>query len=50
MYAVVGAILLVAGFGIYNVISTIVLEKTKDIAILKSIGFDSSEIQSYNFV
>jgi len=45
MYAVVGAILLVAGFGIYNVISTIVLEKTKDIAILKSIGFDSSEIQ-----
>ncbi len=39
MYAVVGAILLVASFGIYNIISTITHEKTRDIAILKSLGF-----------
>ncbi len=45
MYSVVSAILLVASFGIYNVISTVVLEKTKDIAILKSIGFDASDIE-----
>lgn len=45
MYTVVSAILIVASFGIYNVISTIVSEKNKDIAILKSIGFDSKTIE-----
>ena len=45
MYSVVSAILVVASFGIYNVISTVVLEKTKDIAILKSIGFDAGDIE-----
>ncbi len=45
MYSVVSAILVVASFGIYNVISTVVLEKTKDIAILKSIGFNSGDIE-----
>ena len=44
MYSVVSAILLVASFGIYNVISTVVLEKTRDIAILKSIGFYARDI------
>lgn len=39
MYTVVGAILLVASFGVYNIISTITHEKTRDIAILKSLGF-----------
>ena len=39
MYTVVGAILLVASFGTYNIISTITHEKTRDIAILKSLGF-----------
>lgn len=38
MYAVVGAILLVASFGTYNIISTITHEKTRDIAIMKSLG------------
>ncbi len=38
MFAVVGAILLVASFGTYNIISTITHEKTRDIAILKSLG------------
>jgi lipoprotein-releasing system permease protein len=45
MYTVVGAILLVACFGIYNVISTVVLEKTRDIAILKSMGFHAHDIR-----
>lgn len=46
MYSVVGAILLVAAFGIYNIISTIVYEKTRDIAILKSLGFGERDIQA----
>jgi lipoprotein-releasing system permease protein len=44
MYSVVGAILIVASFGIYNVISTVVLEKTRDIAIMKSIGFHARDV------
>jgi lipoprotein-releasing system permease protein len=39
MYTIVGAILLVASFGTYNIISTITHEKTRDIAIMKSLGF-----------
>ncbi|MBI1363732.1 MAG: FtsX-like permease family protein [Proteobacteria bacterium] len=45
MYTVVGAVLLVAAFGIYNVISTVVSEKQRDIAILKAMGFEAGEIQ-----
>lgn len=45
MYSVTGAILLVAAFGIYNIISTVVFEKTRDIAILKSLGFTAGDIQ-----
>lgn len=45
MYSVTGAILLVAAFGIYNIISTVVYEKTRDIAILKSLGFPEGDIQ-----
>lgn len=45
MYTVVSAVLIVAAFGIYNVISTVVKEKYRDIAILKSMGFHSSDIQ-----
>ena len=45
MYTVVGAILLVASFGIFNVISTIVHEKARDIAILKSLGFFERDIR-----
>jgi lipoprotein-releasing system permease protein len=44
MYAVVSAVLVVAAFGIYNVISTIVLEKQRDIAILKSMGFRAGDV------
>lgn len=45
MYSTVGAILIVACFGIYNVISTVVFEKTRDIGILKSMGFREGDIR-----
>lgn len=45
MYSVVSAVLIVAAFGIYNVISTVVMEKHRDISILKSMGFLASDIQ-----
>ncbi|MDX1958766.1 MAG: FtsX-like permease family protein [Leptospiraceae bacterium] len=43
-YMVTGAILIVAGFGIYNILTIVINQKKKEIAILKSIGFDSAEI------
>jgi lipoprotein-releasing system permease protein len=46
MYSVVSAILIVASFGIYNTLSTIVMEKTRDIAIMKSMGFHAHDIRS----
>ena len=45
MYTVVSAVLLVAAFGIYNIIFTIIMEKQRDIAILKSMGFRAHDIQ-----
>lgn len=45
MYSVVSAILIVASFGIYNTISTIAMEKTRDIAILKSMGFHARDVR-----
>ena len=45
MYSTVGAILLVSGFGIFNIISTTVNEKKHDIAILKSIGFSERDVR-----
>ena len=45
MYSVVSAVLIVAAFGIYNVISTVAMEKRRDIAILKSMGFCARDIQ-----
>ncbi len=46
MYSVVSAVLIVAAFGIYNIISTVVIEKHRDIAILKSMGFHASDIRT----
>jgi lipoprotein-releasing system permease protein len=43
-YIIVGVVMLVAGFGIYNVLMMTVSHKIKDIAILGALGFDSSEI------
>lgn len=45
MYSVVSAVLIVAAFGIYNIISTVVIEKQHDIAILKSMGFHARDIR-----
>jgi lipoprotein-releasing system permease protein len=45
MYSVVSAILIVASFGIYNTLSTIVFEKTRDIAIMKSMGFHARDVR-----
>jgi len=39
-------VLVVAAFGIYNVISTVVMEKQRDIAILKSMGFHIKDIRT----
>jgi lipoprotein-releasing system permease protein len=46
MYSVVSAILVVASFGIYNTLSTIVIEKSRDIAILKAVGFTHADIRT----
>lgn len=46
MYTVVAAILLVAGMGIFNVVSTVTFEKLRDIAILKSIGFRDRDVEA----
>jgi len=46
MYTVVGAILLVASFGTYNIISTITHEKARDIAIMKSLGLSEFTVRS----
>lgn len=45
MYTVVGAILVVAAFGIFNIVSTITYEKSRDIAILRSLGFRQRDIR-----
>ena len=45
MYSVVSAILLVASFGIYTVVSNSVADKRKDIAILRSMGFSARDLQ-----
>src|SRR6185437_4310962 len=45
MYTVVSAVLVVAAFGIYNVISTVVMEKQRDVAILLSMGFRARDIR-----
>lgn len=44
IYSTLGAILVVAGFGIFNIISTVVLEKARDIAIMRSIGVAARRI------
>jgi lipoprotein-releasing system permease protein len=45
MYAVIGAILLVASFGIYTAVSTSVTDKRRDIAILRAMGFTDEDVE-----
>jgi len=42
----VSTILLLSGLGIFNVFAIMVIEKKRDIAILRSIGFSQSEVAS----
>ncbi len=44
IYLTTSSILVVAGFGIFNVISTIVMEKARDIAIMRSIGMPGASV------
>ncbi|HRQ83183.1 MAG TPA: FtsX-like permease family protein, partial [Azospirillaceae bacterium] len=44
IFSTVSAILVVASFGIFNIITTVVLEKSRDIAILRSIGLGRADI------
>jgi lipoprotein-releasing system permease protein len=46
MYTIVGAILLVASFGTFNIISTITHEKARDIAIMKSLGLPEHTVRA----
>ena len=43
-YVIISSILLVAGFGIYNILTMMIYENMADIAILKSIGFSDAEV------
>jgi lipoprotein-releasing system permease protein len=43
-YAVSFALLLVAGFGIYNILNMLIYEKMDDIAILKATGFSGRDV------
>lgn len=43
-FMVSGSILLVAGFGIYNILSIVINQKKREIAILRSLGYDSKDI------
>ena len=44
-YAVSLTLLIVAGFGIYNILNMLIYEKMNDIAILKAIGFSGKDVQ-----
>jgi lipoprotein-releasing system permease protein len=44
--SVIGVILLVAGFGIYNILNMTIYEKIKEIAILKAEGFSGGAVTS----
>lgn len=44
-YSVSIALLIVAGFGIYNILNMLIYEKMNDIAILKATGFSGQDVQ-----
>lgn len=48
-YAVSITLLIVAGFGIYNILNMLIYEKMNDIAILKATGFSGSDVR-YIFI
>lgn len=44
-YAVAITLLIVAGFGIYNILNMLIYEKMNDIAILKATGFSGKDVE-----
>jgi len=44
-YLIIASILIVSGFGIFNILMMIIYEKMPDIAILKAIGYKDSDIR-----
>jgi lipoprotein-releasing system permease protein len=48
-YSVSVTLLIVAGFGIYNILNMLIYEKMNDIAILKAIGFSGKDVE-YIFI
>ncbi len=45
-YSVSVALLIVAGFGIYNILNMTIYEKMRDIAILKATGFSGGDVKA----
>lgn len=45
-YSVSITLLIVAGFGIYNILNMLIYEKMNDIAILKATGFSGKDVQN----
>lgn len=45
-YSVSITLLIVAGFGIYNILNITIVNKMKDIAILKAMGFSGSDVKN----
>jgi lipoprotein-releasing system permease protein len=45
VYCVAVCLLLVAGFGIYNILNMMIYEKMKEIAILKAMGFSDDDVR-----
>lgn len=43
-YIMTASILIVAGFSIYNILSMVVSQKRKEVAILRSMGFEAADI------
>jgi lipoprotein-releasing system permease protein len=43
-YSMSGAILLVAGFGVYNILNMLISQKKREVAILRAIGYTSRDI------
>ncbi len=43
-YLSIGSIMIVAGFGMYNVLNISVVQKRKDIAILRSMGYTAGDV------
>lgn len=46
----IGSIMIVAGFGMYNVLNITIVQKRKDIAILRSMGYTTADVVKTFFI